>query len=147
MMTLVAFLAALTVGAEPTPAHEVSGVLATRVKFEGEACDKIGAAVLDLLATCAHSSQASEDDWLEAQRRCHVLVKYPKPHQDVAVFGAAKIPAAEAIVTFTLASAGGIWVRSGDRYAYFSKFAPSGPAPGKELRRIQELLSEAKVAD
>jgi len=40
-----------------------------------------------------------------------------------------------------LPSTGGIWVRSGDRYAYFAKYR--GPALGK----IQQLLSEAKPAE
>jgi hypothetical protein len=132
----------------PSPAApEVSGLIATRVRFDGKARDKMALAVLDLLETCRHSAPATEADWLDALAHCHVKVRYPAPAREVAVSGAAKIAVVEAVVVFPLASKGRIVVRSGERYAYFSKFAPSGPLPGRELRHFEELLREARVAD
>ncbi len=74
-------------------------------------------------------------------------VRYPIPPRDVDVSGAEKIPVADVIVTFPLATTGGIWVRSGDRFAYFSKFVPHVPSPGRELRHFQELLREARATE
>jgi hypothetical protein len=127
--------------ADTIPAPEVRGLVATRVKFEGVARAKVAGAVLDLLATCAHSQSATEEQWVDAQQKCHLHIKFVKPPRVVDVYGAAKIEVTEIVVTFPLLSTGGIWVRSGDRYAYFAKYR--GPADGK----IQELLREAKPVE
>ena len=128
-------------------APEVDGLIATRVTFDGKAREQMGLAVLDLLETCRHSAPATEADWLDALGRCHVKVRFPAPAREVDVSGAAKIPVAEAVVVFPLASKGRIVVRSGERFASFSKFAPTGPPPGRELRHVEELLREARGAE
>ncbi len=100
----------------------------------------MAAAILDLLATSTFSRAATEEEWLDAQLRCHVRAKFSKPQRAVEVSEAAKLDVAEVVVTFPLPSTGAIWVPSGDRYAYFAKY--SGPA----LVKIQESLGEAKPA-
>jgi hypothetical protein len=67
-----------------------------------------------------------------------VHAKFRKPQRAVEVGGAAKRNVTEVVAAFPLRSTGGIWLRSGDRDAYFAKSC--GPALGK----IQQLLSEAK---
>lgn len=84
---------------------------------------------------------ATEEEWFDAQLRCHVHAKFRKPPREVEVQGSAKLDVTEVVATFPLPSTGGIWVRSADRFAYFAKY--HGPALGK----IQQLLSEAKSAD
>jgi hypothetical protein len=120
---------------------EVRGLLATKVTFNDESGAKLAAAILDLLATSTFSRAATEEEWLDAQLRCHVCAKFSKPQRAVEVSGAAKLDVAEVVVTFPLPSTGAIWVRSGDRFAYFAKY--SGPA----LVKIQESLGEAKPAE
>jgi hypothetical protein len=115
-------------------------LLATPVTFEAEAGAKMASAILDLLATSTYSRAATEAEWLDAARLCHVRVKFPTPPRSVEVHGAAKLEVAEVIATFPLPSTGGLWVRSGDRYAYFAKYR--GPA----LEKIQAMLREARPA-
>ncbi len=138
MNALAMTLLLTALGAGPAP--EVRGLLATRVTFDEAAGAKLASAILDLLATSSYSRVATEAEWLDAGRRCHVRVKFPAPPRSVEVNGAAKLEVAEVIATFPLASTGGLWVRSGDRYAYFAKY--NGPALGV----IQSLLREAKPA-
>jgi hypothetical protein len=122
------------------PAPEVRGLLATRVTFDDAAGAKLASAILDLLATSSYSRVATESEWLDAGRECHVRVKFPEPPRSVEVNGTAKLEVAEVTATFPLASTGGLWVRSGDRYAYFAKY--SGPS----MDTIQALLREARPA-
>jgi hypothetical protein len=68
-------------GADPTTAPEVQGLLATRITFAGESRAKLAGAVLDLLSTCVHSEAANEDDWLAAQRLCHVHILFLEPRR------------------------------------------------------------------
>lgn len=138
-----------TLGTQSSPpaAPEVSGLIATRVTFDGKAREKMGLAVLDLLETCRHSAPATERDWVDALGQCHVKVRFPAPAREVEVWGAARIAFEEAVVVFPLASKGRIVVRSGERFAYFAKFAPNGPPPGRELRHVEDLLREARAAE
>jgi hypothetical protein len=140
MNALALTLLVMAAGAGPVSAPEVRGLLATRVTFDDAAGAKLASAILDLLATSSYSRVATEEEWLDAGRRCHVRAKFPAPPRSVEVNGAAKLEVAEVIATFPLASTGGLWVRSGDRYAYFAKY--SGPALGE----IQSLLRAAKSA-
>ena len=141
MKAIAGLLLLTALGPGPARTPEVRGLLATRVTFGDEAGAKLASAILDLLATSAHSRAATEEEWLEADRRCHVRVKFPEPPRSVEVMGAAKLEVAEVMATFPLASTGGLWVRSGDRVAYFAKY--SGPSMGV----IQSLLREARPAE
>jgi len=141
MNVFVLALLLSTPGSDSAPKPEVRGLLATSVTFKEEAGAKLAGAILDLLATSTYSRAATEEEWLDAQVRCHVHAKFRKPPRAVEVGGAAKLDVTEVVATFPLPSTGGIWVRSGDRYAYFAKYR--GPALGK----IQQLLSEAKPAE
>jgi hypothetical protein len=135
-LTITVLLTALGAG----PAPEVRGLLATPVTFGDEAGAKLASAILDLLGTSTYSRVATEEEWLAAGRGCHVRIKFAEPPRTVDVSGAAGLPVGEVIATFPLTSTGGLWVRSGDRYAYFAKY--SGPA----LDKIQTLLREARPA-
>jgi hypothetical protein len=141
MDALTVTLIVMALGSGPAAASDVRGVLATPVSFGDEAGAKLASAILDLLATSTYSRVATGEEWLDAGRRCHVRVKFQAPPRSVAVDGGVKLEVAEVIATFPLASTGGLWVRSGDRYAYFAKY--SGPALGE----IQTLLREAKPAE
>jgi hypothetical protein len=140
MNALVLALLIATSGPDSAPKPEVRGLLATRVTFKDEAGVKLAGAMLDLLATSTVTRAANEEEWLDAQRRCHVHARFRTPCA-VDVADGTKVDVTEIVTTFPLASTGAIWVRSGARYSYFAKYR--GPALGK----IQALLSEAKSAE
>ena len=69
-------------------------------------------------------------------------IRFAKPPRSVDVRGADKIAVSEMVVTFPLPSTGGIWVRAGDRYAYFAKYRDL-----ELIQRIGRLLTQAQPAD
>jgi hypothetical protein len=132
---------------DPAP-PEVGGLLATRVAFEGDSRVQIAAAALDLLDKATFNVSASWEGWQEAQRGCHLHIKFPKATRQVSFDDADMMPVAEIIVTLPFTtSSGAIWVTSGDRYARFAKYATTGERKNREFVRLQELLREARVAE
>lgn len=118
---------------------EVSGVLATSVRFPSDSRERIVNAGLELLESCHHSAKADEQKWSNALDACHVRIKFPVPRA-VVVNGRQKVTVSEMVITFPLCSTGYIVVRSEERFWYFAKFSGSG-------EKLQESLKGATVVE
>ena len=121
---------------------EVSGTLATDVRFPDAACDRIGEATRGLVEGATHSADGADGAWEAARRLPHVHVRFPAPRRTVRVPGAADIAVAEVLVPLPLTRAPGgyVLVRDGGRVVSFSKY------PHAAAARFQEALGAAVPA-
>ena len=130
---------------------EVRGVLATRVTFDDDVSEKLATASLELLANCSMGQAASEREWADADRGCHLRLRFIEP-RTVSISRPAsarsglpeKAEVSEMILTFPLGS-GRVWIRSGDEYAWYAKWP--GLAHTQLCNPIQLLLREASPAE
>src|SRR5262249_1459006 len=140
MFAVIIFCALACGGAKPADAPEVHGLLATRVQFAGDDREKVSAVAVKLLASCSTVPlPCTEEDWERVFRRCHLHVKLAKPRTGT-VNGREKVQVAEMVISFPT-NTGGVWVRSGNDYTYFAKFAP------RLCIELQGLLKAAKPAE
>lgn len=145
--------AALLVGATicGTPSQaaeppEVRGLMATRVSFDTTTSEKLASASFELLAHCSMGQSASEREWADADRGCHLRFRFITPR--TASFSRPTITngglpekseVSEMILTFPLGS-GRVWVRTGEEYAWYAKWP--GSAHERLCNPIQLLLRE-----
>ena len=131
-----AFLLLLPVLAADAPAvPEVRALLVTHLGFADKDREKLAEAAVKMLASCSSSCPSSEKGFESLFRQCHLHVKFAKPREVTA--DRKKIKVDELIVSFPT-NTGGIWVRSGEDYYYFTKFAY------EPCLEINELLKAGK---
>jgi hypothetical protein len=136
-MNAVLLLLLPVIGAEAPPAPEVRALVVTHLGFTEKEREKLAETAVKLLASCSSSCPSSEKDFQSLFRQCHMHVRFPKP-REVAVRGERiNIKVDELIVSFPT-NTGGIWVRSGDDYRYFTKFEH------EHCLKIHELLKSGK---
>jgi hypothetical protein len=106
-------------GAEPASVPEVRALLVTHLGFTEKQRENLADAAVKMLASCSSSCPSSEKDFESLFRQCHLHVKFAKPREVTA--DRKKIEVDELIVSFPT-NTGGIWVRTGVDYHYFTKF-------------------------
>jgi hypothetical protein len=119
MGALVFLLALAVVAAEPGDVPEVRALLVMHLEFKEKDRDKIAETALKLLASCSSSCPSSEKDLENSYRHCHLHVKFAKPREVAA--DREKVKVDELIVCFPT-NIGGICVRIGTDYRYYTKF-------------------------
>jgi hypothetical protein len=119
-MNTALFLLLTFIVAEPPAGPEVRALLVTHLGFTEKDREKIADAAAKLLSSCHSSCPSTEKDFESIFRQCHLHVKFAKP-PEVTVKEGKKIKVDELVVSFPT-NTGGIWVRSGDEYYYFTKF-------------------------
>jgi hypothetical protein len=134
-MNTALFLLVAVLVAEPAAAPEVRALVVTHLGFSDKDREKLAEAAVKMLASCSSSCPSSEKDVESLFKQCHLHVKFAKPREVTA--DRKKIKVDELIVSFPT-NTGGIWVRSGDDYRYFTKFE-YGPC-----LEIHELLKAGK---
>jgi hypothetical protein len=122
-------------GAEPASVPEVRALLVTHLGFTEKQRENLADAAVKMLASCSSSCPSSEKDFESLFRQCHLHVKFAKPREVTADRKAIKVD--ELIVSFPT-NTGGIWVRTGEDYHYFTKFKH------EPCLEIQELLKAGK---
>jgi hypothetical protein len=133
---ITAFLLLLPALAGDKPAvPEVRALLVTHLGFTEEQREKLAEAAVKMLASCSSSCASTEKDFESLFRQCHLHVKFAKPLEVTADHK--KIKVDEFIVSFPT-NTGGIWVRTGEDYHHFTKFAP------EPCLEINELLKGGK---
>jgi hypothetical protein len=149
---LLAFLSVLP-SADPSPTGrpgdavrppEVSGVIATPVRFPGQARERIAEAALALLASCRYAHVPNEgempewDDTLLDTRnqKAYLHIRLAKA-RTIKTAAEQKVEVSEMVIVLPLNN-GGIWVRSGERAKRFGKYTQD------EGVRLQALLKEAE---
>ena len=115
---LVLLLPVLT--AEPAAVPEVRALVVTHLGFAEKDREKLADAAAKMLSSCHSSCPSAEKDFESLFRQCHLHVKFPKA-REVAVKEGKKVTVDELIISFPT-NTGGIWVRSGNEYRYFTKF-------------------------
>ena len=122
MNALMSLLVLLPVAADPADLPQVRGLLVTHLAFEPKDREEVAATAIKLLASCHSSCPSKEEDFEKIFRQCHLHVKFSKP-QEVTVEHSKnrKMKVDELVVSFPT-NTGGIWVRSGKDYNYFTKF-------------------------
>jgi hypothetical protein len=135
-MNTALFLLLTFTAAEPPAVPEVRALLVTHLGFTEKDREKIAAAATQLLLSCHSSCPSTEKDFESIFRQCHLHVKLAKPI-DVDVKHGKKVKVDELVVSFPT-NTGGIWVRSGDEYHYFTKFEY------EHCLAIHELLKAGK---
>jgi hypothetical protein len=136
-MNAAFFLLLPVVAAEPAAVPEVRALLVTHLGFTEKEREKLADAAVKLLSSCSSSCPSKEKDFEAIFRQCHLHIKFAKP-REVAVRGEGKkIQVDEFVVSFPT-NTGGIWVRCGDDYSYFTKFEY------EHCLKINELLKAGK---
>jgi hypothetical protein len=133
-MNAVFFLLPL-LGAEPVAVPEVRALAVTHLRFAEKDREKLAEAAVKMLASCSSSCPSSEKDFESLLKQCHLHVKFAKPREVTADHK--KVQVDELIVSFPT-NTGGIWVRTGEDYHYFTKFAH------EHVLEIHELLKAGK---
>jgi hypothetical protein len=123
--------------AEPAAGTQVRALLVTHLAFSEKDRDKIAEAAVKMLASCHSSCPSSEKDFESLFRQCHLYVKLAKPREVSTRDGTKKIKVDEMIISFPT-NTGGIWVRSGEDYFYFTKFEH------ETVLEIHELIKTGK---
>jgi hypothetical protein len=106
--------------AEPAAVPEVRALLVTHLGFVAKDRAKLADAAATMLSSCHSSCPSTEKDFESLFRQCHLHVKFAKP-REVVVKEGTKVKVDELIISFPT-NTGGIWVRSGNDYRYFTKF-------------------------
>jgi len=122
-------------GAEPASVPEARALLVTHLGFTEKQRENLSDAAVKMLASCSSSCPSSEKDFQSLFKQCHLHVKFAKPREVTA--DRKKIKVDELIVSFPT-NTGGIWVRTGDDYHYFTKFGH------ERCLEIQELLKAGR---
>jgi hypothetical protein len=135
-MNTALFLLLPVVAAEPTTVPEVRALLVTHLGFTEKDREKLADAAVKMLASCGSSCSSSEKDFQSLFRQCHMHVKFAKP-REVPVREDKKLKVDELIISFPT-NTGGIWVRSGDDYYYYTKFEH------ETVLAINDLLKSGK---
>ena len=123
--------------AEPATAPEVRALLVTHLGFTEPQREKLAGAAVKMLASCGSSCPSLEKDFQSLFKQCHLHVKFAKPREIAVRNERTKLKVDELIVSFPT-NTGGIWVRSGDDYSYFTKFEY------EHCLEINELLKSGK---
>jgi hypothetical protein len=134
MYTAIVVLVSV-LGAEPASVPEARALLVTHLGFTERQREKLAEAAVKMLGSCSSSCPSSEKDFASLFKQCHLHVKFAKPREVTA--DRKKIKVDELIVSFPT-NTGGIWVRTGEDYHYFTKFAH------EPCLEIQELLKAGK---
>jgi hypothetical protein len=121
--------------AEPAREPEVRALLVTHLGFTEKQREKLAEAAVKMLSTCSSSCPSPEKDFESLFRQRHLHVKFANPRDVTA--DRKRIKVDELIVSFPT-NTGGIWVRTGEDYHYFTKFQP------EPCLEIQELLKAGK---
>src|SRR5262249_8392328 len=135
MNAVVCLLALAAAGTEQAAAPQVRSLLVTHLGFEEKDRDKIAAAAVKLLARCRYSCPFSETDFESIFRQCHLDGKFAEPREVTA--DRQKVKVDEFVVSFPT-NTGGIWVRTGTDYRYFTKF------DCEQCLALHELLKAGK---
>jgi len=122
-------------GADPASVPEARALLVTHLGFTERQREQLAEAAVKMLASCSSSCASSEKDFQSLFKQCHLHVKFAKPREMTSDRKEIKVD--ELIVSFPT-NAGGIWVRSGEDYHYFTKFKH------EHCLEIQELLKSGK---
>jgi hypothetical protein len=128
-------LAFTGVGTQEAARPQVHALLVTHLGFGDKDRDKIAETAVKLLASCSSSCPSSEKDFESIFRQCHLHVKFAKPREVTA--DRQKVKVDELVVSFPT-NTGGIWVRMGTDYRYFTKFAC------EQCIALHELLKAGK---
>ena len=121
--------------ADTAAVPEVRALLVTHLGFTEKQREKLAEAAVKMLGSCSSSCPSSEKDFESLFKQCHLHVKFAKPREVTA--DRKKIRVDELIVSFPT-NTGGIWVRTGEDYHYFTKFQH------EPCLEIQELLKAGK---
>jgi hypothetical protein len=135
MMNAALFLLLPALAADPAPVPEVRALVVTHLGFADKDREKLAEAAIKLLASCSSSCPSSEKDFQSLSKQCHLHVKFAKPREVTADRREIKVD--ELIVSFPTKT-GGIWVRTGEDYHYFTKFQH------EHCLEIHELLKAGK---
>jgi hypothetical protein len=135
-MNTAVFLFLPFFAAEPAARLEVRALLVTHLGFSDKDREKVAEAAVQMLASCHSSCASSAKDFESLFRQCHLYVKLAKP-REVPVRDGIKIKMDEMIISFPT-NTGGIWVRSGEDYYYFTKFEH------ERCLEIHELMKTGK---
>jgi hypothetical protein len=130
---LLLLLPALPADAPAVP--EVRALLVTHLGFTEKQREKLAEAAVRMLASCSSSCPSSEKGFESLFKQCHLHVKFARSREVTA--DRKRIKVDELIVSFPT-NTGGIWVRIGEDYHYFTKFGH------EHCLEIQELLKEGK---
>ena len=122
-------------GADPASVPAVRALLVTHLGFTEKQREKLAEAAVKMLASCSSSCPSSEKDFESLFKQCHLHVRFAKPREVTA--DRKKIKVDELIVSFPT-NTGGIWVRTGEDYHYFTKFEH------EPCLEIHELLKAGK---
>jgi hypothetical protein len=136
MYALLSLLILVPVAADPADIPQVRGLLVTHLGFEQKDREEVAATAIKLLSSCHSSCASKEDDFEKIFRQCHLHVKFSKP-QKVTAGPTQKMKVDELVVSFPT-NTGGIWVRSGEDYNYFTKFEY------KHCLALHELMKAGK---
>jgi hypothetical protein len=135
-MNTALFLLFPVLAAEPAAVPKVRALVVTHLGFTEKDREKLADAAARMLASCSSSCSTAEKDFESIFRQCHLHVKFAKP-REVAVNGAEKVMVDELVISLPT-NTGGIWVRCGKDYRYFTKF------DYKSCLEIHELLKAGK---
>jgi hypothetical protein len=135
-MKTACFLLLPVLAAGPAAVPEVRALLVTHLGFTDTDREQLAEAAVKLLASCHSSCPSAEKDFESLFRQCHLHVKFSKP-REVTVQEGKRVKVDELIISFPT-NTGGIWVRSGDDYRYFTKFEH------EPVLEIHELLKRGK---
>jgi hypothetical protein len=136
MMNTALLLLLPVVAADPAAVPELRALVVTHLGFSEKDRGKLAEAAVKMLASCHSSCPSAEKDFQSLFRQCHMHVRFAKP-REVAVKEGTKVKVDELIISFPT-NTGGIWVRSGEDYRYFTKFEH------EHCLEINELLKSGK---
>jgi hypothetical protein len=136
MNVLAVLLAVTVVATEKDAVPDVRALLVTHLEFTDKDRAKLADTVIKLLASCGSSCPSTEKDFESIHRQCHLHVKFAKP-QEVTVTRTEKVKVDELVVSFPT-NTGGIWVRIGTDYRYYTKF------DYEQCKAVHELLKAGK---
>ena len=121
--------------ADSAPVPEVRALVVTHLAFADKDRKSLAEAAVKMLSSCHSSCPSSEKDFESLFKQCHLHVKFAKPREVTA--DRKKVMVDELIVSFPT-NTGGIWVRTGEDYHYFTKFQH------EHCLEIHELLKAGK---
>jgi hypothetical protein len=136
MNATLSLLALVLAPAAPADVPRVRALAVTHLGFAEKDRTKLADTSLKLLASCSSACPSSEKDFQSLFRQCHLHVKFATA-REVKARGGEKVKVDELIVSFPT-NTGGIWVRSGEDYRYFTKFEY------EHCLAIHELLKSGK---
>ena len=136
-MNTAVFLLLSVLAADAPAVPEVRALLVTHLGFTKKDREKLAEATVKLLSSCHSSCPSTEKDFQSLSRQCHLHIKFAKSREVTVQGDGKKIKVDELIVSFPT-NTGGIWVRIGEDYHYFTKFKY------EPCLEINELLKAGK---